>query len=216
VSASGKHQARRSKDIQYDLLTSRSSEKKRVQLQELGRKRKAVLASVMKGVLRYAPTFEVQDDQHYDGTPQVVLNNSGQARDLGFEFKELHRFRLIVQETLRLPDGRPPFYVIRYSYIFVDSETGERLFRFEYHPDLPNPGKKQHWSLIHHLHIGDEPAADENAESSSLKPALYKLHFPVWPFLDQPDENPHQVLPRLLEWCRDELRRIDLKPPKSG
>ena len=213
MSTSRKRPARRGKDIQYDLLNSRSSEKKRVQLQELGRKRKAVLAAAMKGVLRYTPTFELQDEQHHDGTPQVVLNNAGQARGLGFEFKELHRIRLVVQETLRIPDGRPPFYVIRYSYIFVDSETGERLFRFEYHPDLPDPGKKQHWSLIHHLHFGDEPSTDlDEGSNGSAKLALHKLHFPVWPFLEEPDENPHHVLPKLLDWCRDELKRIDAKP----
>jgi hypothetical protein len=216
VNAFRKRGAHRSdaKGVQYDLLASRSWERNRAQLQELGRKRRAVLTAEMKGLLRFPATFEVEDGNHYDGTPQVILNNAGQARDLGFEFKELHRFRLVLQETLRVPDGRPPFYVIRYSYGFVDAETGERLFRFEYHPDLPKPGKDQRWSLIHHFHFGDDSEEQDAGEDkpSSVKPSLHKLHFPLWPFLEAPDENPHEVLPKLLQWSRDELRRIDLKP----
>lgn len=190
-------------------------DKRRAQLEELGRKRKSVLAAAMKGLLRYPAAFEVEPTNHFDGTPQVVLNNAGQARDLGFEFKELRRFRLVLQETLRVPDGRPPFYVIRYSYIFVDADTGERLFRFEYHPDLEK--RDNRWSLIHHFHIGDdEPPPEEDNESAepneaAAKPPLYKLHFPLWPFLEEPDDKPHEVLPRVLAWSREELKRIDAR-----
>ncbi|MFL5537726.1 MAG: hypothetical protein ACJ8J0_01955, partial [Longimicrobiaceae bacterium] len=67
-----------------------------------------------------------------------------------------------------------------------------------------------------HFHFGDdfeeEGAGEAEAKESSVKPPLHKLHFPLWPFLTDPDENPHEVFPKLLQWSHDELRRIDVKP----
>jgi hypothetical protein len=123
------------------------------------------------------------------------LFSVGEARDAGAELKVAPLFRIAIAETLQIHGGKPPSFVVHYTYAFYDAGTGERLFRFEYHPFLPpqKRRKSNQWSLIHHLHVDDNPHK------------LSRIHFPIAPFLTDPDERPDQVLATVLRWCADDL-----------
>jgi hypothetical protein len=181
------------RSIQTDLLEQRILDKLRAQVTELGTKRKAVLQKEMLRYLQFPPAFDVRTTEHHDGTPQVSINTAGAAKNSGFAFKSVRRFRLMLQETLRIGGGPRPFHIAHYTYAVFDAETDERVFRFEYHPHLEEG--KDPYSLIHHFHV----------ERFTRK--LGDIHFPIWPFIHEND--PHKVLQLVLEWCMEELRRID-------
>lgn len=185
---------------QHDLFGQRQFERLREQIRKLGEQRAAVLRSETKKYFRYEAVFELAESKHQDGAPEVRIDTAGIARNVGFEFKGVQRYRLMLQETLRIGEScQPPFYIARYSYAIHDANTGDRLFRFEYHPDLKEGNDP--YALIHHLHVG--PGYSR----------LDRLHFPLWPFIQQDD--PHKVLAIVLEWCREELRRIGAPPSEA-
>lgn len=197
----GKRKKRPSRErIQLDILEQRTLESLREQMADLGRRRKDALARQMKKYLQHPAVFQVDRTEHHNGMPQVSINTAGAAKHGGFPLKGVRRYRLILQETLRKGAGPGPFHIARYTYAICDADTEERLFRFEYHPDLEEGSDP--YSLIHHLHVERAP------------PQLRRVHFPIWPFLEQDD--PHQVLELVLNWCMEELRRIDTSRVEHG
>jgi hypothetical protein len=188
-----KRGSRGAAQIQTDLLEQRYLDKLREQVTALANQRISVLKSEMKRYLQHHPAFEVTERTHHDGIPQAEINTAGSAKHVGFEFKGVRRYRLMLQETLRKGAGPGPFYIARYSYAILDADNEQRLFRFEYHPDLKEGNDP--YSLIHHFHV--ERAPDQ----------LGRVHFPLWPFIQEDD--PHKVLELVLKWCKEELRRID-------
>jgi hypothetical protein len=148
-----------------------------------------VLQAQLQKFLKYKPAISIRETRSEDDIPQANLDAAGEATDVGFELKHTRRVRFSIQETLR-PGGKSAHQIVHYTYAFVDVETGERLFRFEYHPYLSS---RSHWPQIHHVHV------------ESIRPGVPEIHFPIWPFYDSPDEHPDEVLPRVLDWCKDQV-----------
>ena len=180
--------------IQLELLQGREREQARTKLNDAARKRKAVLtASLGKHVPRgRAAVIEATERVVADRQPEMYLASAGEARVQGFELRHGRRFRMLLQETLRIPDGPPPFFVVHYSYIFVDAESGLRIFRFEYERTPPDGANR--WKRSPHLHV------------EAMHEEIDRLHFPLCRFVEDVVDKPEEVLDRVLEWCADEFR----------
>jgi hypothetical protein len=178
--------------LQYDLLTQREQERTRAQLRDHSNRRVEDLKRILRGHVDPRPAFEITETRHHaDDGPQMSVNEAGEARGTGFLLVESPQYRLHIQETLRFMGGMPPFFVAHYTYIFVDANTEEPLFRFEYDPH--GKGAHNQWSRSHHFHV------------VGMNQDVPRVHFAIAPFYDDPQANPHKVLSRLLDWSYDEL-----------
>jgi hypothetical protein len=166
-------------------------------LEKAVKQRSGVLRAMLTPHLSGSIVVGHQDrPAHNDGTPQISIQLVGEARTIGGVLKKAPHISFRIQETIALPDSPKPSHIVHYTYAFHDTDTGEPLFRFEYHPRIPaSPSGRHPFKQQHHLHI----------EVQSPKWYVVDLHVPVWPFLDEPSLAPETVLPAILEWSAREF-----------